>query len=103
VKETQTGKLIKEWETALASANSTPELIDMAPSISSMLAVKDDEELVRCICHCHVHEYNVDIACILFVLSEKHTDGSKSDFDATHTLHRGQAGDDTGQGGQDNA
>jgi nucleosome binding factor SPN SPT16 subunit len=50
VKETQTGKLklVKEWETALASANSKPDLIDMAPSISSMLAVKDDEELVRC-------------------------------------------------------
>ena len=46
VKETQTGKLIKEWEAALASANSKPELVDMAPSISSMLAVKDDEELV---------------------------------------------------------
>ena len=47
VKETQAGKLIKEWEVALASANSKPELVDMAPSISSMLAIKDDEELVR--------------------------------------------------------
>jgi nucleosome binding factor SPN SPT16 subunit len=47
VKETQTGKLLKEWEAALASANSQPELVDIAPSISSMLAVKDDEELVR--------------------------------------------------------
>jgi nucleosome binding factor SPN SPT16 subunit len=47
VKEPQTGKLVKDWETALASANSQPELADMAPSISSMLAVKDGEELVR--------------------------------------------------------
>jgi nucleosome binding factor SPN SPT16 subunit len=57
VKEAQTGKLIKEWEAALASANNKPELIDMGPSISSMLAVKDDEELVRHVCHGHSHRH----------------------------------------------
>lgn len=47
VKENHTGKLVKEWEAALAAANSKPELIDMGPAVSSLLAVKDDEELVR--------------------------------------------------------
>lgn len=46
VKDTLTGKLVKEWEAALASANSTPELLDMALALSSLMAVKDDEELV---------------------------------------------------------
>ena len=55
VKETQAGKLIKEWEVALASANSKPKLVDMAPSISSTLAIKDDEELVRHLyIYCHI-------------------------------------------------
>jgi nucleosome binding factor SPN SPT16 subunit len=47
VKDTLTGKLVKEWEAALASANSKPELLDMAPALSSLMAVKDEEELVR--------------------------------------------------------
>lgn len=46
VKDSLTGKLIKEWEAALDSANSKPEVVDMAPALSSLMAVKDDEELV---------------------------------------------------------
>jgi nucleosome binding factor SPN SPT16 subunit len=60
VKETQTGKLVKEWEAALASANSQPELVDIASSVSSMLAVKDDEELVRCFDHFRLHKQDND-------------------------------------------
>ena len=45
-KESPTGKLISEWKTALDAANSKPELVDITPAISAILAVKDDEELV---------------------------------------------------------
>lgn len=47
-KEKPAGKLVKEWDAALAAANSRPEQIEMGPALSSMMAVKDDEELV---CH----------------------------------------------------
>lgn len=47
LKETHTGKLVKEWEGLLAAANSKPELVEMGPAVASFMAVKDDEEMVR--------------------------------------------------------
>jgi nucleosome binding factor SPN SPT16 subunit len=44
-KETYAGKLIDEWNNALAASNKKPEVVDIAPSISTFMAVKDDEEL----------------------------------------------------------
>lgn len=47
LKETHTGKVVKEWEALLAAANSKPEQVEMGPAMSSFMAVKDDEEMVR--------------------------------------------------------
>lgn len=45
-KENYAGKLIDEWNSALAASDKKPEVVDIAPSISTFMAVKDDEELV---------------------------------------------------------
>jgi nucleosome binding factor SPN SPT16 subunit len=45
-KENYAGKLIDEWNNALAASDKKPEVVDIAPSISTFMAVKDDEELV---------------------------------------------------------
>jgi nucleosome binding factor SPN SPT16 subunit len=47
-KEGPKGKAINEWNKALDAAAKKPEIIDIAPAISSLMAVKDEEELVRC-------------------------------------------------------
>jgi nucleosome binding factor SPN SPT16 subunit len=47
LKETHTGKLIDSWNAAVAELPTKPELVDMAPAISTFMAVKDEEELVR--------------------------------------------------------
>jgi nucleosome binding factor SPN SPT16 subunit len=47
LKDSHTGKLIDEWNGAVAQSDSKPELVDMAPAVSFFLAVKDNEELVR--------------------------------------------------------
>ncbi|KAH7910168.1 FACT complex subunit SPT16 [Hygrophoropsis aurantiaca] len=44
-KETHNGKLITEWEQLTRDATSKPESVDMAPAVSSFMAVKDEEEL----------------------------------------------------------
>ena len=44
-KETYAGKLIDEWDAALAASNNKPEMVDIAASISTFMAAKDDEEL----------------------------------------------------------
>ncbi|TDL27246.1 FACT complex subunit SPT16 [Rickenella mellea] len=44
-KDPQTGKLVDEWNRVLSASNSKPETHDMAPALSSLMAVKDDEEL----------------------------------------------------------
>ena len=49
-KETYAGKLIDEWDAALNASNKKPEMVDIAPSISTFMAVKDDEELAS-----HLH------------------------------------------------
>ncbi|KAF7796890.1 hypothetical protein EIP86_008075 [Pleurotus ostreatoroseus] len=45
VRETHTGKLLDEWNNVLASAEKKPELVDMAPAVASLMAVKDEDEL----------------------------------------------------------
>jgi nucleosome binding factor SPN SPT16 subunit len=45
-KEAYAGKLIDEWNSALAASDKKPEVVDIAPSISTFMSVKDDEELV---------------------------------------------------------
>ena len=45
-KETSTGKLVSEWQVLLDGAASKPELVDMTPAVSALLAVKDDDEQV---------------------------------------------------------
>jgi len=44
-KESFSGKLIDEWNNALAASDKKPEVVDIAPSISTFMAVKDDDEL----------------------------------------------------------
>ncbi|KAH9079223.1 FACT complex subunit SPT16 [Lactarius deliciosus] len=44
-KETYAGKLIDEWNTALAASEKKPEVVDIASAISTFMSVKDDEEL----------------------------------------------------------
>ncbi|KIM49314.1 hypothetical protein M413DRAFT_438502 [Hebeloma cylindrosporum] len=45
IKEAPSGKLISEWQALVNDASQKPELVDMAPAISALLAVKDEEEL----------------------------------------------------------
>ncbi|KAF8163125.1 FACT complex subunit SPT16 [Crassisporium funariophilum] len=45
VKEVPSGKLVSEWQALVNEASSKPELVDMAPAVSSFMAVKDTEEL----------------------------------------------------------
>ncbi len=45
-KEAHTGKLVDEWNKVISEAPTKPELVDMAPAISSFMAAKDEDELV---------------------------------------------------------
>ncbi|KAF8965271.1 FACT complex subunit SPT16 [Flammula alnicola] len=45
VKENPSGKLVSEWQSVVNESSSKPELIDMTPAISALMAVKDDEEI----------------------------------------------------------
>jgi len=53
-KETYAGKLIDEWNNVLAASDKKPEMVDIAPSISTFMAVKDDEELVSLLFRLHL-------------------------------------------------
>lgn len=46
VKESSSGKLMTEWEQAVSKSDQKPELVDMAPALSALMAVKDEEEMV---------------------------------------------------------
>ena len=46
-KDIASGKIINDWSKAIEKAASKPETVDVSPSISTLLAVKDEEELVR--------------------------------------------------------
>jgi nucleosome binding factor SPN SPT16 subunit len=50
LKEVHTGKLIDTWGTTVAELPTKPELVDISPAISTFMAVKDEEELVRSNC-----------------------------------------------------
>ncbi|KAF9484717.1 FACT complex subunit SPT16 [Pholiota conissans] len=45
IKESPSGKLVSEWQGVVNDSASKPELVDMSPAISSLMAVKDEEEL----------------------------------------------------------
>lgn len=47
VKETYNGKLINEWNQGIDKLATKPEQVDMAPALSTVMAVKDEDELVR--------------------------------------------------------
>lgn len=46
IKESPTGKLVDEWNKLLSEAENKPEMADVTPAISAVMAVKDEEELV---------------------------------------------------------
>ena len=46
-KEAHTGKLVDDWNKLVDEAENKPELVDMAPALSAIMACKDEEELVR--------------------------------------------------------
>ena len=46
MKEAHAGKLVDEWNKLVSEAEKKPELVDMAPAISSVMAPKDEDELV---------------------------------------------------------
>lgn len=50
VKESHSGKLVDDWKAAISGVSGQPELVDMAPAISTVLAVKDEDELVCANC-----------------------------------------------------
>ncbi|KAI0340514.1 FACT complex subunit SPT16 [Trametopsis cervina] len=45
LKESHTGKLVDEWNKLLSDSPKKPELVDMAPAVSSFMAPKDEDEL----------------------------------------------------------
>ncbi|EIW85375.1 FACT complex subunit SPT16 [Coniophora puteana RWD-64-598 SS2] len=44
-KETYSGKVYAEWEKALGGLDTKPEIVDLAPAMSTFMAVKDDDEI----------------------------------------------------------
>ena len=47
LKDSVSGKIIDEWNKAVSEVDTKPELVEISPAVSALLAVKDDEELVR--------------------------------------------------------
>ncbi|PAV23533.1 FACT complex subunit SPT16 [Pyrrhoderma noxium] len=45
LKDSVSGKIIDEWNKAVSEVDSKPELVEISPAVSALLAVKDDEEL----------------------------------------------------------
>ena len=52
-KEPHSGKLVDDWNKLVSEAEKKPAIVDMAAAIGALLAVKDDEELVRLSPRCH--------------------------------------------------
>ncbi|CAA7267953.1 unnamed protein product [Cyclocybe aegerita] len=48
LKESPSGKLVSEWQALVDGAVTKPELLDMTPAISTLMAIKEDEEM-KCI------------------------------------------------------
>ncbi|KIL69574.1 hypothetical protein M378DRAFT_7423 [Amanita muscaria Koide BX008] len=44
-KEAHSGKLVSEWDKLVSGSPEKPELLDMGPAVSTVMAVKDEEEL----------------------------------------------------------
>ena len=95
-KESPTGKLINEWKTALDAANSKPDLVDITPAMSAILAVKDDEELVSQRERKHPQFPNNGLA-------ESYPYRGEPYFDLVDTSCCSQTGNDTGQRGSHNS
>lgn len=47
VKETYHGNLVNEWNQGIDKLENKPEQVDMAPALSTVMAVRDEDELVR--------------------------------------------------------
>lgn len=88
-KETYAGKLVDEWNNALAASNNKPEVVDVSPSISTFMAVKDDDELASHLFYVRLVQRNSH------VYAESDKDRRKSDCHAVNTLRRRQAGNNT--------
>jgi nucleosome binding factor SPN SPT16 subunit len=82
-KETYAGKLIDEWDAALTASNKKPEMVDIAASISTFMAVKDDEELAS-------HLFYIYLVANLH-RAEIDTHSRKLDGHVVDTLRRPQA------------
>jgi len=76
MKETTSGKLVLEWQALLDGTASNPELVDITLSVSSLLAIKDDDEIVGFFC---VAKYGVVLKL------ENCTSCRKSDLYTTET------------------
>jgi nucleosome binding factor SPN SPT16 subunit len=96
IKETYHGKLITEWNQGIDSLKNKPEQVDMAPALSTVMSVKDEDELV-----------STDYYGVMFnshvALPENHPHGCKPDIDTAHSPHRTQARDHSRQRSQDHA
>jgi nucleosome binding factor SPN SPT16 subunit len=90
LKENHTGKLIDSWSTTVDGLQTKPELVDMAPAISTFMAIKDEEELVSFIRRMTCHPSHV--------CAESDPYGSCSDFHPSGPSYRSQVGDHSGQG-----
>jgi nucleosome binding factor SPN SPT16 subunit len=91
-KETYAGKLIDEWNNALAASNNKPEMTDIAASISTFMGVKDDEELASRVFYIR--------SALNSCHAESDKDGSKPDRHVVDTLRCSQAGNHTRPGDQ---
>jgi nucleosome binding factor SPN SPT16 subunit len=86
-KETYAGKLIDEWNNALAASNNKPEMTDIAASISTFMGVKDDEELASRLFYIR--------SAVNLCHAESDKDGRKLDRHVVDTLRCPQAGNHT--------
>lgn len=89
-KESHTGKLVDEWNKLLSEAEKKFEMVDMAPAVSSFMAVKDEDELVS-IC-------SSLMIVALNNATESHQNCSEPYFHTTSSSRCGEARDDSGQG-----
>jgi hypothetical protein len=95
VKESYGGKLMSEWNQGIDKLANKPEQVDMAPALSVLMAVKDEEELVRrSLTKLFRPRSDIDLA-------ENHSHGGKPHVGTPCSPYRSQTGDDTGQRSQD--
>ena len=85
-KEVPTGKVVEEWKKALEASGKPIETVDISVGLSALMAVKDEEELVRCNYLCHVP--------ILIHYPENRSDRGQFDVLPARQLRRDEVGDD---------